>query len=100
MLRTVALVALLVSCSSPRATIDAGLPVDSREECPAPETGTPDFFGEACVEEAYPAVTACHSGTGWCVSNICRPACKGFGCRRCDFGSYNISPRGACYCSP
>lgn len=100
-MRTVVVVAmLLASCSSPRATIDAGMPVDSHEDCPPPESGTPDFFGESCIEGAFPAVTACHSGAGWCVSGVCRPACKAFGCRRCDFGSYVVSARGACYCSP
>jgi hypothetical protein len=87
---------------------DAGVeavPPDAHAEeaCTAPTGSGPfDFFGELCIEAPYPAVTSCHDDAhpGWCISGVCRPACKGFGCRRCDAGSYRITDRGACYCSP
>jgi hypothetical protein len=57
-----------------------------------------DFFGEACVEAEFPAVTTCRDGAGWCIAGTCRPQCAE--CTLCDGDAAKYSDRGACYCEP
>jgi len=95
----VVVMALLVGCTDMPAAMPDALTTPA-ESCPAPPDGAVDFLGEPCTEAAFPAVTSCHAGAGWCVAGVCRPQCNSTGCRKCDDGVYTVTDRGACYCAP
>jgi len=85
-MRKVLVLIALAACEPGATTPDAAPPA-------------PEFFGEACTADPYPAVTVCHSGAGWCVDGTCRPMC-GQAAERCAAGVVRFTAGGACYCAP
>jgi len=86
---------LLVGCDEGVESMpDGGVP-------DAPDASKPfDWLGEPCHAEPDPVVTVCHAGAGWCVADVCRPQCNGYGEPRCSAGRDHITVGGACYCAP
>lgn len=109
-MRSIALlVVMMVGCGDaapPGADGGVGPPVDVivPATCPPlPARDTFNFFGEACVSDAFPANTLCHGDAGWCVANVCRPQSSLRGapsCPACPAGTEHQAPAGARYCSP
>jgi len=84
---------MLVLIALALAACDPGVTIAQDAAPPAP-----DFFGEACTADPYPAVTVCREGAGWCVDGTCRPMCGQT--ERCAAGVVRFTAGGGCYCAP